>query len=91
MWSTPGVLGARGAWLIRMTYVTSYSILITPGEKQLCLTLVVSAWDKRQGLLKRSLRTVWTPWQGWQRPARQLVEEGVALASDTIARQDPLF
>lgn len=87
----PGVSGARFAGLVCMTYVTSYSIMITPGERQLCLTLVVSAWDKRQGAVRRSLRTVWTPWEGWQRPARQIVEEAVQLASDTVARQDPLF
>ena len=74
-----------------MTYVTSYSILITPGERQLCLTLVVSAWEKRTGAARRALKTVWVPWDNYPRAARELLTEAVQLASDTVSRQDPLF
>jgi hypothetical protein len=65
--------------------------MITPGERELCLTLVVSAWDKRHGAVRRSLRTVWTPWADWPRSGRQILTEAVQLASDQVARQDPLF
>lgn len=81
----------QGRWLLVMTYTTSYSLIITPGERTLCLTLVVSAWDKRHGLVKKSLKTCWTPWEGWQRAGREMLSEGVQLASDAVARQDPLF
>lgn len=65
--------------------------MVTPGERELCLTLVVTEWDKRLGTVRRQLRTVWTPWEGWPRSGREMLTEAVQLASDTVARQDPLF
>jgi hypothetical protein len=74
-----------------MTYTTSYSIILTPGERQLCLTLVLTAWDNRLGAVRKPVQTVWVPWPEWRRAARQLLDHGVALAADTLATQDPLF
>jgi hypothetical protein len=74
-----------------MTYTQSYSITITPGSREVCLSLVVSAWSPRDGLIRKCLKTVWAPWPNWPRSGRELLTEGVALAADSLAIQDPLF
>lgn len=73
-----------------MRHITTYEIVITASHRQVRLTLMASVWDKQEGLKRRSLKTVWAPWENCMESARKLVQEGLQLSSDGLPPMLPL-
>jgi hypothetical protein len=73
-----------------MANPATYSIVITPGQREVCLTLLESIYVPHQGLIPRTLHSVWTPWEGAVSAGRRLFTEGLQRASDEMPPVLPL-
>jgi hypothetical protein len=73
-----------------MANTTTYSIVITPGQREVCLSLVQSTYVPYQGLVPRTVSSLWTPWEGATHAARRLLLEGLQRASDELPPLLPL-
>jgi hypothetical protein len=74
-----------------MANTVTYSIVISPGQREVCLTLLASVYAPHQGLVPRTLHSVWTPWEGAVEAGRRLVTEGLQRASDQLELVDQVL
>jgi hypothetical protein len=73
-----------------MANTPTYSILFTPGQREVRLTLIESVRDTHHQVIPRELLSVWTAWEGSLNAARRLVSEALQRASDTLPPMLPL-